>query len=149
MRLEDILAHKGNEVASIEPERTLLEAIDLLNARKIGALLVRSAGSIDGIVTERDVLRACHLRLTDLSRLKVHEVMTKDLVIGKTDDTIDYAMAVMTRKRIRHLPVFQHGELAGMVSIGDLVSARLLDADIEIRMLHDYVHGYVSWPKTG
>jgi CBS domain-containing protein len=153
MRLEDILKHKGTEVASIAPERLLVDAIALLNDRKIGALLVCSGecsrGNIAGIVTERDVLRACHARLADLGRITVGEVMTKELVIGRSDDTIDYAMAVMTRRRIRHLPVFGNGELVGMVSIGDLVNARLQDADIDIRMLHDYVHGYVSWPKTG
>jgi len=149
MRLDDILARKGSEVVCMEPGRSLIEAIALLNERKIGALVVRSHNGVEGILTERDVLRACHARLKELERLSVREVMTKELVIGKRDDTLDYAMGVMTRRRIRHLPVFDHGELVGMISIGDLVNAQLQDADIEIRMLHDYVGGYVGWQKTG
>jgi CBS domain-containing protein len=149
MRLRDILARKGTDVACVAPERTLLEAIAILNERKIGALLVRSGDRVDGIVTERDVLRACHDRLAELPILLVSDVMTRDLVIGRVDDTVAYAKSAMTQERIRHLPVFEHGELVGMVSIGDLVSAELDAADVDVRMLHEYVGGYVPWAKTG
>jgi CBS domain-containing protein len=149
MRLADILARKGDGVLCVGPDEKLLEAVAILNDNKIGGLVVRSASHVEGILTERDVLRACHDRLQELSTLLVRDVMTTELVIGKPEDTVDYAMGVMTQRRIRHLPVFEHGELTGMVSIGDLVSAKLQDADFEVRMLHDYVGGYVPWAKTG
>lgn len=150
MRLRDILARKGNEVMCVAPERTLLEAIAILNERKIGALVVRSAQGIEGIVTERDVLRACHDRLAELPVLLVRDVMTRELVIGKAEDTVSYAKSAMTQRRIRHLPVFERGELVGMVSIGDLVCAELDEADVDVRMLHDYVGGYapMDWAKA-
>ena len=149
MRLREILARKGGDVVCVAPDRTLLEAIAELNAHKIGAVLVRSGTTVDGILTERDVLRCAHHRLADLPTLKVRDVMTKELVIGRADDSLDYALGVMTQRRIRHLPIFDHGELVGMVSIGDLVSAQLNDATFEARMMHDYIAGYISWAQTG
>jgi CBS domain-containing protein len=149
MRLSDILSRKGGEVVCVAPDGTLLDAIAELNRHKIGAVLVRSQTGIEGILTERDVLRACHERLHELPDLRVCDVMTRELVIGKSDDTLAYAMGVMTQRRIRHLPVFEGGALVGMVSIGDLVSAQLNDASFEIRMMHEYIAGYIPWAQTG
>ena len=149
MRLREILARKGSEVVCVAPGATLLEAIAELNAHKIGAVLVRSEGGIEGILSERDVLRTCHERLSQLPKLQVRDVMTRTLVIGKADDTLDYALGIMTQKKIRHLPVFDHGQLCGMVSIGDLVSAQLSDATFEAQTMHDYIAGYITWSQTG
>jgi CBS domain-containing protein len=87
--------------------------------------------------------------LAELPSLHVRDVMTRELVIGRADDSLDYALGVMTQRRIRHLPVFDQGQLAGMVSIGDLVSAQLRDATFEARMMHDYIAGYIPWAQTG
>ena len=149
MRLRDILARKGGDVVCVAPETMLLEAIAELNKHKIGAVLVRSQGSIEGILTERDVLRACHERLAEIPALHSRDVMTRNLVIGKADDSLDYAMSIMTQRRIRHLPVFDQGQLVGMVSIGDLVSAQASDAVYEARMMHEYIVGPHAWSQTG
>ncbi len=155
MQLGDILIQKGGEVVTVGPGALLVDAIALLNERRIGALLVRSASagwregraspSFEGIVTERDVLRACHERRGVLTGLAVRDVMTHELVLGRIDDTIARAMAVMTERRIRHLPVVDGPVLAGLVSIGDLVSAALSQADLEVRMLYEYVGGCFPW----
>ncbi|MEW6743122.1 MAG: CBS domain-containing protein [Planctomycetota bacterium] len=154
MRLRDILAYKGGEVWCVEADQTLAQAIALMNERRVGALVVRSSGgvssgSVRGIVTERDLLRTCHQqahrgRPGEWASMLVKDVMTEDLVIGRADDSIDDAAAVMTERRVRHLPVFDGDVLAGLVSIGDIVKAQHQKADVEVRMLKRYVEG--SYP---
>ena len=125
MLLGDVLAAKGTEVFRVSPETRLLDAVAVLNEHKIGALLVvGDAGALEGIVTERDVLRACHQRFEELVGLGVADVMTTELVIGEVHDSIDYAMRVMNKRSIRHLPVFDAMRLVGVVSIVDLVRAQ-------------------------
>jgi CBS domain-containing protein len=148
MRLVDILARKGSEVVCIEPDRTLMDAATLLDNRKIGALLVRSA-CIEGMLTVRDVIHTLHLRAAELPTLLVRDVMSCQLIVGRIDDTVRQAMSVMLHRNIRHLPVLDGSTLAGMVSMGDLVSAELDAADIDVRMFQDYVRGQVPWAKTG
>ena len=148
MRLVDILARKGSEVVCIEPDRTLMDAAALLDSRKIGALLVRAA-CIEGMITVRDVLHTLHLRAAELPSLRVRDIMSCQLIVGRTDDTVRHAMGVMLHRTIRHLPVLDGSSLAGMVSMGDLVSAELDAADIDVRMFEDYVRGQVPWAKTG
>lgn len=155
MRMREILGHKGTEVVTISPDQTVHDAICELNRHKIGAIVVADEiGEIRGILTERDILHMCGERcgrLDDLSAAGtecpavVSDVMTAELVITVLDDTLDYAMGVMTQNRVRHLPVLDEGRLAGIVSIGDLVRALLSEAEYENRMLRDYIHGAVSY----
>jgi CBS domain-containing protein len=148
MRLVDILARKGSEVVCIEPDQSLMDAATLLDDRKIGALLVRNT-CIEGMLTVRDVIHTLHLRAAELPSLRVRDIMRCELTVGRVDDTVRHAMGVMLHRRIRHLPVLDGAQLAGLVSMGDLVSAELDAADIDVRMFEDYVRGRVPWGKTG
>ena len=142
MKVRDILAIKGPQVHTIDPDRTVLEAVALLVQHGIGALLVRDGrGVVVGIITERDVLRECRDRSPALDRIRVAEVMTKDLVICVPEDEVDYAMGIVTKNRVRHLPVMDADRVAGMISIGDLVKASLEAAEYENRYLREYIQG--------
>ena len=159
MRVNDILQEKGSGVVTIGGNLTIHAAIVKLNANSIGALIVTGENDeIVGIVTERDILQNCG---THCGRLKepiprkdttcpflVQDVMTKDLVIGVPDDDLNYVMAVMTKNRIRHLPILDSGRLAGMISMSDLVNAHLEEHVFESRTLKDYIHGWVRKRET-
>lgn len=140
MKIRDILQVKGSQVHSIEAGRTVLDAVAALNAHRIGALLVHDAeGAVVGIISERDVLRECRHRSADLGRIPVAEAMTRDLIICVPDDDVDHAMALVTKHRVRHLPVIDDAGVAGMISIGDLVKASLDAAEYENRYLREYI----------
>ncbi len=152
MRVADILRDKGTDVVTIEDHRTVHDAICMLNERRIGALVVKGEdGEINGIITERDILRECGERCVRVLGSRepeesacpslVRDVMTKNLIIGVPDDDLNYVMNVMTKNRIRHLPIVDGKELAGMVSIGDVVNAHVNETDFENRMLKDYIQG--------
>lgn len=142
MRIRDILRRKGGEVITIEPKRTVLDAIKSLVDHNIGSLIVTGAdGSVTGIITERDILRESAARCDDLQETSIDQVMTKDVIIGVPDDDVDYVMGIMTQNRIRHLPILDEGKLAGIISIGDVVNAHLRETQFENRMLKDYIHG--------
>ena len=142
MLVRDILRKKGNHVVTIESHRTVHEAIQSLVANNIGALLVISADDqLVGIFTERDILREVAERAGQLRETSVGDVMTRNVIIGVPEDTIEYVMGVMTQNRIRHLPVLEGDELAGIISIGDVVNAQLRETEFENRSLKDYIHG--------
>jgi len=139
-KVRGILAIKGEHVHTIEPDRTILDAVVLLVEHGTGALLVRDAGgAVAGIISERDVLRLCRDRSRALDSMRIGDVMTRDLVICVPDDDIDYAMGIVTKNRVRHLPVMDGDRVAGMISIGDLVKARLDGAEYENRSLREYI----------
>jgi len=142
MILRDILRSKGSRVYTIGPDQTVLEAVALLVEHRIGALLVQDgAGAVAGIISERDVLRECQHHGAELGRIPVRDVMTPDLIVCAPGDEVGHAMALVTEHRVRHLPVMDDGEVAGMISIGDLVKACLDDAQHENRFLKDYITG--------
>ena len=142
MTLRDILKVKGSQVHSITPEQTVLEAVASLVEHRIGALLVRDAGgAIAGIISERDVLRECQHHGAELGRLRVADVMTRDLIVCAPDDHVEHAMGLVTKNRVRHLPVVERGLVAGMISIGDLVKANLDEAQYENHCLKEYIAG--------
>jgi CBS domain-containing protein len=154
MRIRDILQEKGTVVVTIEASRTIHDAIGRLNKHSIGALIVTGeSGEIIGIITERDILRVCGEHCVRLNELPVREetscpslvqnAMTKDPIIGVLDDDLDYVMGIMTKNRIRHLPILDDGSLAGIISIGDVVNAHLKETVVENRTLKDYIHGPV------
>ena len=141
MKVRDILKVKGSQVYSIGPDQTVLDAVAILMQHRIGALLVRDGtGAVSGIISERDVLRECLHRSADLGRIPVHEVMTRDLVVCEPDDAVDYAMGIVTKNRVRHLPIMDGDGVAGVISIGDLVKAGLEEAEYENRYLKEYIH---------
>ena len=144
MFVSDILTQKGARVFTIAPEASLAGAVDMLVTRRIGSVLVMDTnGNIAGIISERDVVRAISSQGAAAMSLRVAEAMTavrsdvESSVVG--DDSIDQVMEVMTSGRFRHLPVVRHGELYGLVSIGDVVKARLEDARHEAEALKAYI----------
>lgn len=142
MKVRDILQAKGSHVYSVRPDQTVLDAVAILTEHRIGALLVRDAAdAVCGIISERDVLRECLHRSGELARIPVREAMTRDLVVCVPSDEVDYAMGIVTKNRVRHLPVMEGERVAGMISIGDLVKASLDEAEYENRYLKEYIHG--------
>ena len=140
MKVRDILEVKGSQVYSIQPDQTILDAVAVLMQHRIGALLVRdAAGKVCGLISERDVLRECLHRSAELGRIPIREVMTKDLVVCVPDDAIDYAMGIVTKNRIRHLPIMDGDRVLGLISIGDLVKAGLEETEYENRYLKEYI----------
>jgi CBS domain-containing protein len=154
MQIRDILQEKGTEVVVIKADQTIHDAIGRLNEHRIGALIVTGEGEeIIGIITERDILRECGEHCVRLHKPRareettcpslVQDAMTKNLVIGVLDDDLDYVMGIMTKNRIRHLPVLDDGSLVGIISIGDVVNAHLKEKVFENRTLRDYIQGPV------
>ena len=154
MQIRDILRKKGAEVVVIGADQTIHVAIGRLNEQRIGALVVMGQGEeVVGIITERDILRVCGDSCNSLNvpgtpeettcPSLVQNAMTKDLVIGVLVDDLDYVMGIMTKNRIRQLPILDEGSLVGIISIGDVVSAHLKEKEVENRTLRDYIHGPV------
>ena len=142
MTIADILSHKGDEIISVAPDATVQGALDLLATHRIGALLVMDPdGAPVGILSERDVVR--HIASSGAGVLDgpVSACMTADIVSCAPGETIEGAMATMTRGRFRHLPVMQDGRLVGLVSIGDVVKQRIAEAERDTEELKRYIAG--------
>lgn len=140
MRVNEVLKHKGHEVATIRPDATVLEAVHALRQRRIGALVVSMDGvSVTGMLSERDVVIGLADAGPGFLDRPVAGVMTTDVVTCVPDDSLERLMSVMTRRRVRHLPVLEHGRLVGLVSIGDVVERRLHELEGEKQVLHDYI----------
>lgn len=139
MTIAAILGSKGRDVASVSPTQTVAEAIALLAARRIGAVLVVEDGGVAGVFSERDVIHC--LRDGDSRALQrpVGEVMTAPAVTVDLNDPVLAALSVMTRRRIRHLPVVDSGRLIGIVSIGDLVKYRIERIEADAAAMRDYI----------
>ena len=139
--ISDVLARKGTDVASITPDATVLDAANLMNQRRIGALCVVKGGDLVGVFTERDILNRVISAGLDPARTKVVDVMTTSVITcgfkGRTDD----CAAVMSHKHIRHLPVVDDGKLVGMVSTGDLMAMEVSESQAYIEDLYQYLHG--------
>ncbi len=141
MRIRYILRQKGTGVVTIGPQQTVHDAVTTLVKHNIGGLVVTEGESVVGIVTERDILRESAARCERLKETPVGDIMTKEVIIGVPDDDLDYVMGIMTKNRIRHLPVLDAGKLVGIISIGDVVNAHLNETKFENRLLKDYIHG--------
>ena len=135
-----ILKRKGTEVVSVSPSDTVLAVSRTLTQHNIGAALVRdAAGRILGIISERDIVRGMADQGQGTTRLPAERLMTRDLVTVTRNTAVAEAMELVTRHRVRHLPVIEGGELVGLVSIGDLVKARIDEAEFEAAALKAYV----------
>lgn len=135
-----ILKGKGTEVVSVGPADTVLSVARVLSERRIGAALVRDAGgALLGIVSERDIVRGMAAHGPGTTGRSVDEFMTRDLVTVAPQTLVTHALALITRRRIRHLPVLDGDRLVGLVSIGDLVKARIDEAEQEAEELKAYV----------
>lgn len=141
MKIKDIVKAKGSTVFSVHPDKTVRDAIDMLVQYNIGSLLVVDDARPVGIFTERDTLRICAKDEERLAEVRIGDVMSTDLIIGQLEDEVEDMLKVMTEKHIRHLPILEHGYLAGMVSIGDLVKSQLDENAVTIHYLRDYITG--------
>ena len=142
MNVETILRNKGNSVATIRPDATVAEAVDILNRKRIGALVVSEDGhGVDGILSERDIVIALAEHAADLLSRPVGEIMTRTVITCDPGDTVGALMAEMTNRRIRHFPVVAEGRLCGIVSIGDLVKNRLDEIEFEASSMRSFIAG--------
>jgi CBS domain-containing protein len=141
MRVHDVLRRKGGEVVTVSPEATVRELLGMLAEHRIGALVVSVDGSaVDGIVSERDVVRRLHDRGPEVLDATVSEIMTSEVSTCGPDELLENLMGLMTVNRFRHVPVVADGALVGIVSIGDVVKHRM----DELQSERDQLVGYIS-----
>lgn len=141
MTIRQLLDEKGRTVYTIGPDESVFEAIRRMAEKGIGALLVTEGNRPVGIVTERDYARKVILKGRSSKETPVREIMTPDFIYVRPDQTIEEAMAIMTEKRVRHLPVIEEGRLIGIVSIGDVVKSIIEHQQFVIDQLTNYIHG--------
>lgn len=140
MSVERILAGKGRDVISIDPQSTLAEAARMLNQHRIGAIVVIDAAeALVGILSERDVVRAVAEGGAEALRQPVSSRMTGQVVTCRPNAGIDELLTLMTERKFRHVPIVEGGRLRGIVSIGDIVKQRLAEIETEHRALRDYI----------
>jgi len=139
--VEALLKHKGSRVWTIPPGATVFEAIELMAARNIGALVVLSGNKLEGIFTERDYTRKVALHGKSSKETFVSEVLSQQLPVATLHSTVEDCMRMMTENRVRHLPVIDGDKLAGLISIGDLVNWIISAQTMEIHQLHSYISG--------
>jgi len=139
MLISDILRRKGSDVITIPSDATVPELIAKLAEHKVGALVVVEDRRTVGIVSERDVVRRLHRAGAGVLELPVSELMTADVISCAPTDSVDEIGAAMTERRIRHMPVLSGGELAGIVTIGDVVAARIADLEQTRGQLESYI----------
>ena len=137
MTIQSILRKKGAAVERIAPTASLKAAIDRMRAKDISALLVAQGDAIVGIIAERDILQALSEHSRSPDALQVEDAMSQSLITVAPEDSVRHAMSLMTRFRVRHLPVMREGALLGIVSIGDVVKDRLEDLEAEANVLRD------------
>jgi CBS domain-containing protein len=139
MTVRAILDTKGHHIQSVEPDVTLSAAIKLLAERKIGAVLVMSEGRIEGILSERDIVRVLGERGARVLDEPVSAVMTRKVVSCRQSDTVAGIMEMMTLGKFRHLPVVEEGMVVGLISIGDIVKWRVREFENEQEALREYI----------
>ena len=137
MKVETALAAKGRDVATVHPSATLATVAQRLRLERIGALVVVEEGKVVGIISERDVVHAFAAHRAETSEIKVAEVMTRNVISCHREDSLTRVLGVMTRQRVRHLPVLEAGRLVGLISIGDAVKHRLDELELEAAVMRD------------
>ena len=139
--VKHILNSKGHEIWYVKPNDTVFDAVKLMADKSIGSLLVMNGDKLVGIVTERDYARKVILEGKSSKDSSVKEVMNSKVLCVSPDQTVDECMALMTDKRVRHLPVLDHKHVVGIISIGDLVNAVISEQQILIDHLEHYIQG--------
>ncbi|HZI30980.1 MAG TPA: CBS domain-containing protein [Candidatus Binatia bacterium] len=142
--ISSLLHHKASAVWTVSPETTVFDAIKLMSEKNIGALPVMAGGRLAGIFTERDYTRKIALAGKTSRETRVGDITTKQLVTVTPDDTVEECMRLMTEHRVRHLPVLEGANLAGIVSIGDLVNWIISTQNAEIEQMERYIAGGVA-----
>lgn len=140
MYVDSILKHKGQDVISAGPSDEIIAVAKLLNRHRIGAVVVREAdGPVVGVLSERDIVRGLAEKGQACLTLRVADLMTSEVVCCRPNDSIDDIMALMTERRIRHLPVMRDGAVIGVISIGDVVKRRIAEIESEATSLREYI----------
>jgi len=139
MTVRAILDSKGHHIVSVEPDAKLSAAVKLLSERKIGAVLAMSQGRVEGILSERDIVRELGERGARVLDESVSAVMTRRVVSCRPSDTVAAIMEMMTLGKFRHLPVLEEGMVVGLISIGDIVKWRVREYETEQEALRDYI----------
>ena len=136
-----LLRGKGHEVLSVSPEASVFEALKVMAEKNVGALLVVEGERLVGVFSERDYARKVILKGKASKEIPVREIMTSHILYVRPEQTIEDCMALMTDKRVRHLPVLEEERLAGVISIGDVVKAIIAEQDFMIEQLQNYITG--------
>ncbi|WP_454646227.1 CBS domain-containing protein [Bradyrhizobium liaoningense] len=139
MTVRSILNTKGHQIVSVEPDAKLAATIKLLAEKKIGAVLVMNQSRLEGILSERDIVRVLGERGAGVLEAPVSDVMTRKVVTCKETDTVAELMEMMTSGKFRHLPVIDNGKVVGLISIGDIVKRRVQEYESEQEALRDYI----------
>ena len=140
--VQDVLANKGSSLHAVDSQMTVLKATQLMNEHKIGAVVVTENGRVAGIFTERDVLTRVVAQQLPPAETLVADVMTRDVICCDTTADLDDVSAIMKDRRIRHIPVcMNEGELAGLISIGDVNAQYASNQQQHIHFLSDYIYG--------
>ncbi len=140
MRVHELLARKqNNAIYTVKPDQTVLEAVTEMVQRNVGAMLVMQDEALVGIITERDYLKLVTVKGRTARDTPVREIMTRAVIYLTPETTLEEAMAIVTTRRIRHLPVLRDSKVVGVLSIGDLVSAMAQKRELHIRTLEAYI----------
>lgn len=140
-KVSDLLENKGDEVWSIGPDASVFDAIKLMADKGVGALMVMEGTKIVGVISERDYARKVILMGLSSRETQVKEIMTTRVVYANPEKTVEECMALMTDKRIRHLPIMDGEQLTGVISIGDLVKSIIAEQQFTIEQLERYISG--------
>ncbi|MEM5518375.1 CBS domain-containing protein [Henriciella sp. AS95] len=141
MLIDQILKTKGDVVTSIEASKSLADAARLLDEKKIGAVVAMNGSALAGVLSERDIARQVARHGRDALDLTVEESMTRGVITAHPGESIDQCLGRMTDRRIRHLPIMRDGELAGIISIGDLVKWKIEETRAEADAMAEYIKG--------
>lgn len=141
MIVAGILKNKGNDVVSVSPQAAVADVVQKLATHRIGAVLVVSGGELMGILSERDIVRSLAENGAGTLDRTAADLMTSSVTTATPQTTVDAAMELMTAGRFRHVPVLEEGRLVGLVSIGDVVKAKIAHAELEVDSLRSYVAG--------
>jgi CBS domain-containing protein len=141
LRVKQLLARKGNEVWTVDADEPVLEAIQMMSDKHVGALPVTRNGELAGVISERDYARKVILMGRSSAETPVWEIMSSPVITVSPEEDVRQCMQLMTDKRIRHLPVIDEGRMVGVISIGDLVRAVIEDQDQTIEHLERFISG--------
>jgi len=136
-----ILGQKGSDIFSIAPDATVFEAIQMMDEKNVGALLVTRDDELHGIISERDYTRRVFLRGRHSRETRVEEIMSRNLTVTAPNEPVENCLRMMTERHIRHLPVVENGRLVGLISIGDLVKHVISCQSATIAHLENYISG--------